>query len=365
MKVLAAVARSSEAPFGIEECELVRPNASEVRVKVHACGICHTDSAARLQHLPVPFPQTLGHEGSGVVEEVGRDVSSLVPGDHVIMTFGSCGRCESCANAKPAYCDDFLAINIAGKREGGAPLRQNGQPIGQHFFSQAAFATHAIANPRNLVKVDPSLPLELLAPLGCGIQTGMGTVLNVLKPQAGTAIAVFGVGAVGMASIIAAKIVGCGPIIAVDLVHDRLEAARSFGATHVIDGRSADIALQIKAITGKGAHFSIDTTGHPPVIAEATDCLRKLGVGAHLAAPPRGTQYCIPSHVLSGAGLTWRGVVEGDSDIQTFIPEMVRYFRAGQLPLDRMVTTYPLSSINQAIADSETGKVLKAVLVMP
>jgi aryl-alcohol dehydrogenase len=193
----------------------------------------------------------------------------------------------------------------------------------------------------------------------------MGAVLNVLRPAAGTGIAVFGVGAVGMASIIAARIVGCNPIIAVDLVGARLEAARSFGATHVIDGVSPDVAMHIRAVTGKGAHFSVDTTGHPAVIVEATNCLRKLGVGAHLAAPPRGTQYCIPSHVLAGAGLSWRGVVEGDSDIHTFIPELVQYYMAGQLPLDRIVTTYPLSSINQAIADSEAGKVLKAVVVMP
>ncbi|MBR1301133.1 NAD(P)-dependent alcohol dehydrogenase [Bradyrhizobium sp. AUGA SZCCT0042] len=365
MKVFAAIARSSDEPFSIEECALVRPSSHEVRVKVHACGICHTDSAAKLQHLPVPFPQTLGHEGAGVVEEVGSGVTSLVPGDHVVMTFGSCGTCESCASAKPAYCDDFLAINIAGRREGGAPLRQHGKPVGQHFFAQSAFSTHAIATPRNLVKVDASLPLELLAPLGCGIQTGMGTVLNVLRPAARTGIAVFGVGAVGMASVIAAKIVGCNPIIAVDLVYERLEAARSFGATHVIDGRSSDVSLQIRAITGKGAHFSVDTTGHPSVITEATTCLRKLGVVAQLAAPARGTQYCVPSHVLGGGGLSWRGVVEGDSDIQTFIPDLVRYYRAGQLPLDRIVTTYPLSSINQAIADSDSGKVLKAVLVMP
>lgn len=365
MKVFAAVARSSEAPFSIEECELVPPAADEVRVRVRACGICHTDSAAKLQHLPVPFPQTLGHEGAGVVEEVGSGVTTFAPGDHVVMTFGSCGKCEYCYSARPAYCDEFLAINIAGKRAGGAPLLQNGQPVGQHFFAQAAFATHAIATTRNLVKVDPGLPLELLAPLGCGIQTGMGTVLNVLKPGAGTGIAVFGVGAVGMAAVVAARIAGCNPIIAVDLVPERLEAARSFGASHVIDGRTPDVAVQIRAITGKGVHFSVDTTGHPPVIAEATNCLRKLGTVAHLAAPPRGTQYCVPSHVISGAGLSWRGVVEGDSDIHKFIPQMVQYYRSGQLPLERMVTTYPLSSINQAIADAEAGKVLKAVVVMP
>ena len=135
MKVFAAIARSSKSPFCVEECELVSPAADEVRVRVRACGICHTDSAAKQQHLPVPFPQTLGHEGAGVIEEVGNEVTGFAPGDHVVMTFGSCGRCEYCCSAQPAYCDDFLAINIAGKRTGGAPLLQNGHPVGQHFFA--------------------------------------------------------------------------------------------------------------------------------------------------------------------------------------------------------------------------------------
>lgn len=365
MKVLAAIARSSAEPFSIEECELVQPADQEVRVKVHACGLCHTDSAAKLQHLPVPFPQTLGHEGAGVVEAVGSLVTEFAPGDHVVMTFGSCGDCECCIAGLPSYCEHFSLINIPGNRVGGAPLRQQEQPIGQHFFAQAAFATHAIATRRNLVKVDPTLPLELLAPLGCGIQTGMGAVLNVLKPAAGAGIAVFGVGAVGMAAVIAARIAGCSPIIAVDLVPERLETAIGFGASHAIDGRIGDVAMQIRAITRKGAHFAIDTTGQPTVITEATIGLRKLGTLALMAAPPRGTQYCIPSHVISGGGVSWRGIVEGDSDIRSFIPRMVEYFRAGQLPLDRFVTTYPLSSINQAMADAESGKVLKAVLVMP
>jgi aryl-alcohol dehydrogenase len=365
MTVLAAVARSADAPFTIEKCELAEPNANEVRVKVHACGICHTDIAAKLQHLPVPFPQTLGHEGAGVVERVGAGVTDLAPGDHVLMSFGSCGTCESCVEHRPSYCDDFTSINIMGARSGGAPLRQHLQPLGQHFFSQAAFATHALATRRNLVKVERDLPLEFLAPLGCGIQTGMGTVINVLKPVAGSSIAVFGVGAVGLSAIIAARIAGCGTIIAVDLLPERLRMASAMGATHVVDGRSGDLAGQIRTITGRGAHYSLDTTGVPAVVNEATNCLRKLGVGAYVAAPPRGTLYCVPSHVLVGGGLTWRGAIEGDADPQTFIPILVEHFRQGRLPLREIITIYPMHDINRAIADMDSGKVVKAVMVMP
>ncbi|MGM4929579.1 NAD(P)-dependent alcohol dehydrogenase [Tardiphaga sp. 619_E2_N8_5] len=365
MKVLAAIAVASNQPFRIEECELAPLHPDEVVVKLKACGVCHTDVAAKLNHLPVPFPQTLGHEGAGTVVAVGSGVQRLKVEDSVVMTFGSCGHCDNCTDCMPAYCDDFLEINIFGHRHGGSSLRMSGKPIGQHFFSQAAFATHAIATERNAVKVDRDLPLELLAPLGCGIQTGMGTVMNVFKPKAGDGIAVFGVGAVGMAAVIAARIARCSQIVAIDVVDSRLEMARSLGATHVIDGRSSDVSAQVRAITGKGAHFSVDTTGNPAVIMEATTCLRKRGVSAHLAAPARGTMYCVPSHVISGAGLSWRGVIEGDSDIHTFIPRMVEFYRGGLLPLDQLVTLYPFSKINEAIADSESGKVLKAVLVMP
>jgi aryl-alcohol dehydrogenase len=365
VKIQAAVSRSIEAPFSIESCELSAPGADEVLVKVHACGICHTDLAVKLQHIPIPFPQILGHEGAGIVEAVGENVSEFKPGDHVLMTFGSCGSCSSCLEALPSYCERMVEINIVGVRPGGPPFRQNSLKFGAHFFAQSSFATHALASPRNLVRIDSDLPLDILAPLGCGIQTGMGTVMLALKPPAGTSLVVFGVGAVGLAAVIAARIVGCSTIIAVDILDQRLKVAREVGATHVLDGRSDSLVDQIRAIIGGGAHYSLDTTGNSKAITNATDCLRKLGTGAHVAAPPRGTLYCIPANVLVGGGLTWRGVVEGDSDPKSFIPRLVRLYQEGQLPLERLVRSYPLVQINEAIRDMDAGEVVKPVIVMP
>lgn len=362
--VVAAIANGPKDPFEIATCKLEAPRAGEVLVRVHACGICHTDLAVKLQHIPIPLPKVLGHEGAGVVEEVGPGATQFRPGDQVLMSFGSCGECGNCRDGALGYCDHFRAINLFGDRAGGSALARNGKQLGGHFFAQSAFATHAIATVRNIVKVDHDLPLELLAPLGCGIQTGMGSVMNVLRPQAGTSIAVFGVGAVGLSAIIAAKIVGCSTIVAVDVVPERLRVARELGATHVVSGRGENTVGEIVDLTGGGANFSLDTTGAPVAVANSINCLRARGVSAQVAAPPRGTLYAAEASVVVGRGIAVRGVVEGDANPQLFIPRMVDFFRQGRLPLDKFVKTYPLEKINDAVDDLEHGRVVKPVLTM-
>jgi len=364
MSITAAIANAPQEPFEIATCKLGDPQQGEVLVRVHACGICHTDMAVKLQHIPIPMPKVLGHEGAGIVEKAGPGTTHLRPGDHVLMSFGSCGECPNCSDGARGYCDHFRDINLFGKRSGGSALTRNGREIGGHFFAQSAFATHAIATTRNVVKVDDDLPLELIAPLGCGIQTGMGTVMNVLRPPAGTSIAVFGVGAVGLSAIIAARIVGCSTIIAVDIVPERLRMALELGATHAVSGLSENPTVEIVELTRGGAHFSLDTTGVPAVVANSINCLRARGVNAQVAAPPRGTMYAAEASVVVGRGITVRGVVEGDANPQLFIPRMIGFFRDGRLPLDRFVKTYPLEEINQAVDDLESGRVVKPVLVM-
>ncbi|RXG99382.1 NAD(P)-dependent alcohol dehydrogenase [Bradyrhizobium zhanjiangense] len=364
MKIIAAIANGPRDPFEVVPCELSAPRASEVLVRVHACGICHTDLAVKYGHIPVQMPKVLGHEGAGVIEQVGPGVTSVRPGDHVLMSFGSCGECANCSDGALGYCDHFRAINLFGSRPGGSALSRGGSELGGHFFAQSAFASHAIATTRNIVKVDADLPLDLLAPLGCGIQTGMGSVMNVLRPQAGTSIAVFGVGAVGLSAIIAAQIVGCSTIIAVDVVPERLRVARELGATHAVSGGAETPAAEITDLTQGGAHFSLDTTGVPAAVASSVNCLRARGVSAQVAAPPRGTMYAAEASVLVGRGISIRGVVEGDANPQLFIPRMIGFFREGRLPLDKFVKTYPLAGINEAVDDLDSGRVVKPVLTM-
>lgn len=363
MRIRAAVATAPQVPFEIVDCDLSEPQADELLVRVVACGICHTDLAVKLQHIPVPLPRVLGHEGAGIVEHVGPGVTHLARGDHVLMSFGSCGTCPNCEAGAPGYCDHFRAINLYGERAFG-PALSSGAPLGGHFFAQSSFATHCIATSRNVVKIDKDLPLELLAPLGCGIQTGMGSVILALAPAAGTSIAIFGAGAVGLAAIIAARIVGCTTIIAVDVKESRLAVACDLGATHVIDGVRTGISDEIRRLTVRGAHYSFDTTGVPSAVLESIKCLRPRGQSVQVAAPPRGTLYCVEASTLVAGGLNVRGAVEGDAVPSAFIPVMIDFYRKGQLPLQKIVKTYPLERINEAVADMERGRVVKPVLTM-
>jgi len=365
MKIKAAVAWAPDRPFTIETCDLAEPGPGEAVVRIVACGICHTDLAVKHQHVPIPLPMVLGHEGAGIVEKLGPGTEGFAVGDHVVLSFAACGACPDCHDGHPAFCDQFLPLNLAGAREGGSGIVREGEPLNGHFFAQSAFASHALAGRSNMVKVDKDLPLPLLAPLGCGIQTGMGTVLNSLRPAAGESLAVFGAGSVGLAGVIAGVIAGCSTIVAVDLKPSRLALARAVGATHVVDGSSTDAVEAIRAATGgRGAHCSFDTTGVPAVASQAFRSLRKRGRAAYVAAPPAGTVYGIDAYDLLNSGGSIRGVIEGDAVPAQFIPKMVEHYRAGKLPLEKLITSYPFESINQAVHDTENGTAVKAVLVM-
>ena len=363
--IRAAVAWAPDRPFSLETCELADPGPGEALVRIVACGICHTDLAIKHQHVPIPLPMVLGHEGAGVIERLGPALEGFSVGDHVVLSFAACGGCPECHDGHPAFCDQFLPLNLAGAREGGSGLSLGGEPLHGHFFAQSAFASHALAGRANMVRVDKDLPLPLLAPLGCGIQTGMGTVLNSLAPRAGESLAVFGAGSVGLAGVIAGVIAGCSTIVAVDVKPERLDLARALGATHAVDGAAEDAVEAIRAATGgRGAHCSLDTTGVAAVAAQAFRCLRKRGRAAYVAAPPAGTVYGVDAYELLNSGGSIRGVIEGDSVPAEFIPAMISHFRAGRLPLDKLVTTYPFDRINEAVRDTESGAALKAVLLM-
>lgn len=363
--IKAAIAWAPDRPFSIESCELADPRPGEAVVRIVACGICHTDLAVKHQHVPIPLPMVLGHEGAGIVERLGPDMEGFAVGDHVVLSFAACGACPECHDHHPAFCDQFLPLNLAGLRVGGSGISRDGAPLNGHFFAQSAFASHALAGRANMVRVDKDLPLPLLAPLGCGIQTGMGTVLNSLAPRAGESLAVFGAGSVGLAGVIAGVIAGCSSIIAVDVKPERLELARALGATYAVNGAAEDAVAAIRAATdGRGAHCSFDTTGVPAVAAQAFRSLRKRGRAAYVAAPPAGTIYGVDAYDLLNSGGSIRGVIEGDAVPAEFIPVMISHFRAGRLPLDKLVTAYPFERINEAVRDTESGAAVKAVLLM-
>jgi aryl-alcohol dehydrogenase len=364
MKIQAAVVREQSGPFDVSELDLAEPKDDEVLVKIVGVGICHTDLVCRDQYFPVPLPCVFGHEGSGIIEKVGRQVVGFEKGDHVAVSYKTCGSCEPCLQGQIGYCHGFYEHNFNGTRpDGSSALSENGETVHGHFFAQSSFASHALCHASNLVKVDHSLPLELLGPLGCGIQTGAGAVMNALKPQAGTSIAIFGAGTVGLSAVMAAHIVGCGAIIAIDLKDDRLATATELGATHTINASDNDVVAKIHEITGSGTHFSLECTGIPQVARQAVDCLTLTGICGVLGVSPAGTEFSLDMNaVLFGRSV--RGIIEGDSVPQVFIPRLIDLYKQGRFPFDKLISTYSFADINQAVEDVESGKVIKPVLLM-
>ncbi len=365
MRITAAVARSPAAPFSLETLEIEEPRAGEILVRVVATGVCHTDMVMRDQHLPTPQPVVLGHEGAGVVERIGPGVTKVAPGDHVVMTFNSCGRCPSCADHAPTYCHEFFPRNFMGAREDGSSgLSRGDEIIHANIFGQSSFATYALCHERNAVKVDKAAPLELLGALGCGVMTGAGAVMNALKVPAGRSMAVFGAGAVGLSAVLAAKAIGAGPIIVVDINPERLALALELGADHALNGAEGGVVEKIQAITGTGAHYAIDTTANLTVMRQAVDCLGPRGVCGLVGASKMGDELALDAVSVMSGGKVVRGVVEGDADPDTFIPELIALHQAGRFPFDCLIRLYPLSKINQAVADGEAGRVIKPVVRM-
>jgi aryl-alcohol dehydrogenase len=362
----AAVVESAGAEFAIQTVDLDELRPHEVLVDIKAAGLCHTDLSVAGGGMPFPLPGVLGHEGAGVVAAIGPAVSRVAPGDRVILSFTSCGSCRNCRDGHPAYCDTWLPANLIGgaRTDGTSPISRDGKPIGGHFFGQSSFARKAVADERSVVKVDTSLPLEFLSPLACGVQTGAGAVWNAIQPRPGSSLAVFGVGAVGLSAIMAAALSPAVTIIAVDMVASRLELARELGATHTIDASVVDdVPAEIQKITGGGADAAIEATGHTKVLEQAVFSTAARGQVVAVGAPAFGATAAVDVNFMM-PGRRVQGITLGDSEIETLIPAIVALMEAGRFPLEKLVTTYKLEDINQAVEDMKTGSAIKPVLIL-
>ncbi|GAB2758668.1 NAD(P)-dependent alcohol dehydrogenase [Streptomyces bullii] len=360
----AAVVESGGAPFTLSDVVLDEPGPHEALVRMVATGLCHTDLGVASGGLPFPLPGVLGHEGAGVVEAVGPAVTGVLPGDHVLLSFTSCGSCRNCRGGHPAYCATWLPLNLIGGRraDGTSTISRGGEPLGGHFFGQSSFAERAIADERSLVRIDPDVPLESVAPLGCGVQTGVGAVWNVLKPVTGSTVVVLGAGAVGLSAVMAAALTPATTVVAVDRVAERLSLARELGATHTVDTSGTDLAGALAEITGgQGADGVVETTGHVGVLRQGVDALAARGTLVVVGAPPFGTEVALDVNGLLG-GKRIVGLTLGDSETQTTIPSLARLVKDGRLPLHRLISTYPFADIDQAVRDMSTGKAIKPVL---
>lgn len=369
MKIKALVVEAKDAPFALQEIELGEPESGEALVRVVAAGVCHTDAITRAGDMPMPFPCVLGHEGAGVVERVGPGVSELAAGDRVIIGWPSCGTCRNCLAGEPRYCLRTGEALVSGARFKGASAGKSaysrgGKVIHGHFFGQSSFATHSLVTADALVKVPDDVPLELLGPLACGLATGAGAVLNEARPNLGDSILIVGVGAVGLAAIMAARNSGVTTIIAADVHDSRLELAREFGATHVVNSRAKSLPEEVAKITGSTVDYAFDCTGVIAVIETIAETVGMLGTLVLIGGAPAGASFKL-DHLSTLWGKRVLGVLGGGGRSGQLIPALVRLFEQGRFPFDRLVKYYEMDQIEQALADSKSGKVIKPILRMP
>jgi len=373
--MLAAVVNRKGGPFSLEPVKIEEPREDEILVKMKAVGICHSDICCRDQIFPAVLPQVFGHEGAGIVEQVGSKISRLKPGDHVVLTFNSCGHCPSCDTDMPAYCRDFDQLNASGSRIDGSsalsvvdeqqgdasndiPARKN---IAGHFFGQSSFAEYALVSERNAVKVDKDIDLTIAAPFACAVQTGAGCVFNTFSLNDKHSILIIGAGGVGLSALMAAKVAGAKTIIAVDLHDHRLALAQELGATDVINPNKHNVEELVRKKYPQGIDFSVECSGAVAVQELALSVLNNQGICALLGVPGVGQKFSVPCYHLN-IGRTVKGVVAGDSNPQQFLPYLLELHKTGQLPAEKLITSYPFADINQAADDLVSGKVVKPVL---
>ncbi|MCE7002040.1 NAD(P)-dependent alcohol dehydrogenase [Kibdelosporangium philippinense] len=365
-KATAAVVERTDGPFTLTDIVLDEPRTTELLVRITAVGMCHTDLSVRAGATPFPLPGVLGHEGAGVVEAVGDGVTKVAPGDQVLISFTSCGKCVRCLTGRPSTCVLWPSLNLLGgmRPDGSAPLHRcrGGAPLHGHFFGQSSFASHALTNERNVVKVAAAAPLELLAPLGCGVQTGAGSVFNVLRPQAGGSLAVFGAGAVGLSAVLAAANTPVTRIIVVDLNDSRLALARRLGATELVNGRDVDVVQAIRDITGDGVHYALETTGSTQVLRQAVDALSVGGTCGVVGAPPFGSEVRldVPQMLVRNPKIV--GINQGNAVPDEFLPTLMTLHALGKLPVDELISPFPFHDIETAAEAMRHGDVIKPVL---
>ncbi len=366
MEVKVAVVKEVGGKFEIETAHLDDPKHGEVLVKIVAVGVCHTDEHARNGvYKALPFPAVLGHEGAGIIEKVGEGVSDFKEGDHVVLSYPYCGRCDSCLQGRPFQCEHLGQLYFGGRMEDGTSrFSQDGKPLSA-LFNQGAFATHCVVNARSLVKVDPDLDLRFMGPLGCGFQTGAGSVLNVLKPEPASSIVIFGAGSVGQAAVMAAKLVNCYPIVAVDMMDARLDKALELGATHVVNsGKVDDLFETLRGILGsKGADYVFDNTAVDTCIKTGLLLMHRGSRGANVGGGK--TVTLDPWTKYMTGGKTWSAVTEGNSVAPVFIPRLIKMYELGRFPMDKLITFFPFEQINEAFKANLTGSAIKPILLMP
>ncbi len=373
MKVRAAVLRASglpapyaeSRPLSIETVEVAAPGAGELRVRVLAAGLCHSDLSVIEGVRPRPLPMLLGHEAAGEVIEVGEHVRDFAPGDRVVFSFvPMCGHCEPCASGRPALCEPGAAANTAGTLLGGGArlLDASGAAL-RHHLGVSGFAEACVVSARSAVKIDRALEPAIAALFGCAVMTGVGAIINTARVQPGESVAVFGLGGVGLAALLGAVASSAQPLIAVDLQPDKLELARALGASHVVDARDPDAVEQIRTVSRGGVHHAIESVGHERVLAQAYAATRRGGSTVSVGLPPPDRHLSIPAVSLVAEERVLRGSYMGSAVPSRDIPRYIALYRAGRLPVDRLLThRLRLDDINAGFDRLARGEAIRQVI---
>lgn len=365
MKARAAVLFEVGKRLELCDVDVATPGPGEVLVRMAAGGVCHSDLHAMTGHLVVALPAILGHEGAGVVADVGPGVTSVTPGDHVIPLWRlSCGVCEYCSDGRPALCNAGMQVRMTGRLlDGTTRFRFEGREI-KHFAGVSTFSEYSVIPEAAILKIPHDLPLDRAALLGCAVITGIGAVINCARVKPGSRVVVFGTGGVGLNAVQGAAIAGAEMIIAVDLLDGKLEFARQFGATHTVNASKGDPVAEVRALTGgRGVDYAFEVIGLPKTMRQAYDCLAKRGMAVVVGVTPMTTEISVPVMSLVFEERVLTGSVYGSSRPRIDIPRLIDLYRAGKLKLDELLTrTYPFSAINEAYAALERGEVARSVV---
>ena len=365
MKAKAAVLHAVGQKLDVREVEVARPQPGEVLIRMAAGGVCHSDLHVMTGHLTASLPAILGHEGSGVVADVAPGVTALKPGDHVLPLWRlSCGECEYCANGRPALCAAGMQIRTTGRlADGTSRFSLDGKEI-KHFAGVSTFSEYSVIPERAVLKIPKDIPLEKAALLGCAVITGVGAVINCARVKPGSTVAVFGTGGVGLNVVQGAALAGAEKIIAVDLLDNKLEFARKFGATHAVNAGRGEPAEQIRALTGgKGVDYAFEVVGLPKTVRQAYDSLAKRGMAIAVGVSPTTSEVSVPLLPLVFEERVLTGSMYGSAVPKVDILKLIDLYRAGKLKLDELLTrSYPLTQINAAYEALERGEVARSVV---
>jgi len=358
----AAVLYNFGEALKIESLNMRDPQPDEVVVKLAASGVCHSDLSVQQAKLPFPPPVVLGHEGAGVVEEVGKDVRHLHPGDHVVLSWvENCGRCHYCIAGHAHLCDAMMQSMMSG---GEMIFEKDGTHIAR-MAGVASFSERTIVRGNAAIKIGADVPLDRACLVGCGVMTGVGAVVNTAKVQPGDTVAVYGCGGVGLNVIQGAALSGASRIIAVDLSPAKLELAKTFGATDVVDGGDGNAPDQVRHLTdGLGVDFAFEVIGVPAVIQQAYLSLKRGGKCVVVGVPPMGTMVEIPGQMISLEEKSVIGSLYGSANMKRDMPRLIDLYQRKKLKLDELVSKrIKLEDVNTAFADMEKGAVARSVIV--